>query len=236
MPTSETELKTRENVAEPKPARSIQSGVKQLKRIRQQLIKALAEAADGPPAMIDGLTARIQSLSTAIDAIGKGEGKVRDQRITLAAVTGAVLLTGTLLLLHRTSAEILMETKASDVSFTVTTPFAPLRDVAGVASVELVGLAKISQRGGAAAIVARPDEDLRMRVASAPGTKNPGSVGFDSLLIPAGTRVEFTELGSGKNIELRFQFPTGQTSDHNHEYYRQHHRVLGDVLPLLLKP
>jgi hypothetical protein len=126
----------------------------------------------------------------------------------MATVAAAVLLTGTLLLLHRSSAEILVDAKASGVTFTVADSFAPLRGIAGVASVELAGLAKVQQEG-APEIAAGSDEDLQLRFETETASKKPGSIGFDSLLIPAGTQVELTQAGAGKTIGLRLQYPPG---------------------------
>jgi hypothetical protein len=211
MGIPETVAKTGAGAAEPRPARTAQRGLEELKRRRQEQIEALAQAAGEDQATIDRLTALVHSLSAAINAIDQARGKERDRRFAVAGVAAAVLLTGTLLLLHRPSAEILLDTKASGVSFIVTTPFAPLRGVVGVASVELAGLTKVRLEG-AAETVAGTDEDLQLGVQSVTGTSNPGSIGFDSLLIPVGTLVEFTETGAGKTIELRFQYPFGEAA------------------------
>ena len=109
----------------------------------------------------------------------------RDRQFTAGVLSAAVLVTGTLLLLHRPSAEVLVDTKSSTVSFTVTAPFAPLRGVVQVAFVELAGLAEVREEG-APEIAAPPGDDLRLRVEPDTSSKNPGAIGFDSLLVPGG--------------------------------------------------
>ena len=184
------------------------SSLDMLRRLREVQIKALAQAASGDPAIMDGLTARVQSLSAAIDTIEKIEGKAR-KRMFAAAVTAVVLLTGTLMLVHRPSAEITIDAKASSVSFTVTRPFAPLREVTAVTSVEFFGLARIRLEGSEE-IIAGPDDALSLRVQPAIGTKHPGIIGFDSLVTPVGTQVEITVVSPGNTIELGLQYVAGQ--------------------------
>ena len=84
------------------------------------------------------LTSRLLSLSAAIDLIDNSMGKTRDRWFAIVAMVAAVLLTGTLLLLHRPSAKVLIETKASEVEFTVKYPFFPLRGVAGITPAAVV--------------------------------------------------------------------------------------------------
>lgn len=183
-------------------------GVEELKRLRQEQIDRLARAAAEGDATLDRVAARVQSLSAVIDAIEKAGGKARNRRLTIATGAAAVLLTGTLLLLHRPSAEILVDAKASGVSFTVARSFAPLRGIAGLQSVELAGLAKI-QQDGEPDITAGTDDDLRVRFDTGTTAKERGSIGFDSLLVPAGTQIELFQANAGKLIGLRLQYPRG---------------------------
>ena len=183
-------------------------GVEELKRLRQEQIDRLAQAAAEGDATLDRAAARVQSLSGAIDTIEKAGGKAQSRRLTIATGAAAVLLTGTLLLLHRPSAEILVDAKATGVSFTVTRSFAPLRGIAGLQSVELTGLAKI-QQDGEPEITAGTDDDLRVRFAADTTAKDRGSIGFDSLLVPAGTKIELFQANAGKLIGLRLQYPRG---------------------------
>jgi hypothetical protein len=206
MGTPEAAAETVSNGREPKPASAAQIGLEDLRRRRRNETEALAQAAGEPIETIDALVGRVQSLSAAIDSIETAKGNSRSRRFAIAAVTGAVLLTGTLLLFHRPLAKVLLDTRASEVSFIVTTPFSPLSGVAGVITVDLAGLKKIRLEGAPESI-AGSDEDLRLRVQTVIGTKNPGSLGFDSLLIPAGTLVEFTEATAEKSIQLRFRYP-----------------------------
>lgn len=189
-------------------APATQGGLEELKRLRQQQIELLSHAAANDPTIVNGLIARVQSLSAAIELIEKAKNKARDRRIAVSAWVAAVLLTGTLLLLHRPSAEIVTDARSSQLWFSVTAPFAPLRGVAQVASVELTGLAKI-RREGVPEVAAEPDEDLHLRIQPDLASKSPGSIGFDPLIIPAGTEVELTQTGSGTAILMRFQYPSG---------------------------
>ena len=167
-----------------------------------------AAAADDP--MADRLAARVQSLSAAIHAMEEARDKPRRRRLGIMIVAIAVIVPGTLLMRHRPSAEILVDAKASRVSFTAGESFAPLRGIAGIAAVEVAGLARIRQEG-VPEIVAGPNDDLALRLSSDMASRTPGSIGFDSLVVPAGTRVEITRDESGKTIELRLQYPSGAT-------------------------
>jgi hypothetical protein len=201
-------MRTREAVAVTK-AEAARPGLEELKRLRQEQLETLAQATADDTALVNGIVTRIQSLSAAIDLIEKAKIKTRDRRLTIAAWGSALLLAGTLLLLHRPSAEVLVDAKSTHVALRVTEPFAPLAVEAQAASVVLSRLTKIRQEGSAE-IVAGPDEDLlSLRVEPDPGSKAPGSIGFNSLTIPAGTHVEFIQLSDA--IELRFQYPSGAT-------------------------
>jgi hypothetical protein len=192
-------------------ARGVRSGLEELQRLRREQIEMLAHAAADDPVVVNGFLARVQSLTAAIDLLEKSKSTGRNRRFAIIAWAVAVLLTGTLLLLHRPSVEVLVDAKSSQMAFTVTTPFAPLRGLAQVASVEMPGLAKIRQEG-APEIAAAPDEDLlRLRVQPDTASGSPGSIGFDSLLIPAGTQVEFAQTGAANTVELRFQYPSGSS-------------------------
>src|ERR1035438_5357563 len=72
-------------------------GVEELKRLRQEQIDRLAQAAAEGDATLDRAAARVQSLSGAIDTIEKAGGKAQSRRLTIATGAAAVLLTGTLL-------------------------------------------------------------------------------------------------------------------------------------------
>jgi hypothetical protein len=183
-------------------------GVEDLKRLRQEQIDCLVQAAAEGDAKLDRVVARVQSLSAAIDAVEKAGGKARNRRLTIVTGAAAVVLTGTLLLLHRPSAEILVDAKSSGISFTAAHSFAPLRGIDGLQSVELAGLVKIKQ-DGEPDIAAEADDDLRVRFANDTTAKEPGSIGFDSLLVPAGTQIELLQTGAGKTIALRLQYPAG---------------------------
>jgi hypothetical protein len=183
-------------------------GVEELKRLRREEIDRLAQAAADGDAALDRVLARVQSLSAAIDAIEKAGGKARNRRPTIVICAAAVLLTGTLLLLHRSSTEILVDAKASGISFTVAHSFALLRGIVGLQSVELSGLVKIKQED-APDITAETDDDLRVRLANDTTAKEPGSIGFDSLLVPTGTQIEFLQTGTSKLIGIRIQYPAG---------------------------
>lgn len=186
------------------------TGLEELRRLRREQIEILAHAPMDDPVVLNGMLARVKSLTAAIDLLESAKTKGRDRRLAIGACAAAALLTGTLLLLHRPSVEVLVDAKSSQIAFTVATPFAPLRGLPQVASVELAGLAKIRQEG-APEVAAAPDEDLlSLRVQPDTASGNPGSIGFDSLLIPAGTQVEFTQTGPG-TLELRFQYPSGSS-------------------------
>jgi hypothetical protein len=187
--------------------------IDELKRLRQQQIEALALAgAAEDPQTVDRLAARVQSLTTAIDTLEKSTTKARDRRLTIAAGAAAVLLTGTLLLLHRSHAEIVANEITSETGFTVTTPFAPLRGMTSVVLVELTGLTRVRQED-VPEITAQQDEDLLLRVQPDPSSKNPGSIGFDSLTVPVGTLIELNHTGPGNTIELRFLYPRGSSPE-----------------------
>jgi hypothetical protein len=134
--------------------------------------------------------------------------RARDRQFTAGVLGAAVLVTGTLLLLHRPSAEVLVDTKSSTVSFTVAAPFAPLRGVAQVAFAEFAGLAKVREEG-ALEIAAPPGDDLRLRVQPDITSKNPGAIGFDSLVVPEGAQIDVSQTGAPNSIELRIQYPAG---------------------------
>jgi hypothetical protein len=210
MRTPEAAARPEVETADPKRPSVALPDIDELKRLRQRQIEALGNTATEDPAIMNGLLARVQSLSAAIALLEEAKGKAGARRLATAAWVGAVLLTGTLLLLHRPSAEILVDTKATHVSFTVATSFAPLRGIAGVTSVELAGLAKIQQEG-TPDIAAGPNDDLLFTAAPDMAAKNPGSIGVDSLVVPPGTRVELTAAGEGKTIDLRFQYPAGSS-------------------------
>jgi hypothetical protein len=209
MRTPEAVAKRKGAVSDLSPSASGISGVEGLRRLRQEQLELLAHAAADDPALVNGILARVQSLSAAIDLLEKTKSKKRDRRLTMAAWVAAVLLTGTLLLLHRPSAEILADTTASQLSFTVTRAVAPLRGLPGVKSVELSGLAEV-QQDGSPWLAAGPDEDLRLRIEADAASKNPGSIGFDQLTVPAGTQIEISSTGEGKTIGLRLQYPSGK--------------------------
>jgi hypothetical protein len=190
MRTPETAARPEVETADPKRPCVAQPGIEELKRLRQRQIEPLANTVTQDPAIMNGLLARVQSLSAAVALLEEAKGKASARRLT-TAWAGAVLLTDTLLLLHRPSAEILVDTKATHVSFTVTTSFAPLRGIAGVTSVELASLAKIQQEG-TPDIAAGPYDDLVFTAAPDMAAKNPRSIGVDSLVVPPGTRVELT--------------------------------------------
>jgi hypothetical protein len=199
-----------ERKADAKPRAAAQI-IDELKRARQREIEALADAAEEDPGMLDRLSARVQSLSTAIDTLGKATTETRDRRFTIAAVAVAVLLAGTLLLLHRSPA-VLADTTASHVAFTVTRPYAPFRDAPRMAAVELAGLTRVRQEGVPDTTVP-PDEDLLLRVQPNSESKNPGSMGLDSLVVPARTQIEMTHTGPGNTIRFRFLYPAGASSE-----------------------
>ncbi len=133
--------------------------------------------------------------------------RARDRRLALIIPGAAVLVTGTLLLLHRPAAEVLVDTEASQVAFTVTQSYAPLRGISQVSSVVLPGLARVRQEG-VPEVVAEPDESLVMRIEPDAASKMPGSIGFDFLLVPAGTQIEMVRTDSS-TVAWRFQYPSG---------------------------
>jgi hypothetical protein len=194
--------------AEAAPAGDSSRGLEELKRLRQEQIEMLGRAAAAGDPTADRLAARVQNLSASIHAIEQARERPRKRRLDILIVAIAVIVPGTLLLRHRPSAEILVEAKASRVSFTAGETFAPLRGIAGIGAVELVGLARIQQEG-VPEIAAGPNDDLALRLASDVASRKPGGIGFDALVIPAGTRVEITQNGNGKTIELHLQYPSG---------------------------
>ena len=104
--------------AEAAPARCSSRGLEELKRLRQEQIESLERAAAAGDPMADRLAARVQNLSAAIHAIEQAGEKPRKRRLDILIVAIAVIVPGTLLLRHRPPAEILVEAKASRVSFT----------------------------------------------------------------------------------------------------------------------
>src|SRR5215471_14800151 len=137
-------MRTREAVTVTK-TEAARPGLEELKRLRQEQLEALAQTTADDTALVNGIVARIQSLTAAIDLIEKAKIKTRDRRLTIAAWGTAVLLAGTLLLLHRPSAEILVDAKSTQVAFRVTERFAPLAVEAQAASVVLTRLTKVRQ-------------------------------------------------------------------------------------------
>ncbi len=212
MPTPDSAAGAGTEPARREPA--TRSPVEALRRLRQEQIEALARAAIEDPDNADKLAARVKSLSEAIEAIEKGVRETRGRRLAVAAVTAAIIATGTLLLLHRPSTAILADTAASHLSFTVSAPFAPLRGVEQVAFVEITSLARVRQESGAE-VSAPPDEDLLLRVQPDPASKHPGSIGFDELTVPVGTQIEMDRIEPGNAVELRFQYPHGASPELN---------------------
>jgi hypothetical protein len=208
MRTSEAGAKNR--AKPPAPAHYTSRGLEELKRLRQEQIEMLGRAAAADDPTADHLAKRVQNLSAAIDALEEARDKPRRRRLGIVIIAIAVIVPGTLLLRHRPSAEILLDAKASRVSFTTAESFAPLRGVGGVAAVQVAGLARIQQEG-LPDIVAGPNDEFALRLSSDITLRTPGSIGFDSLSVPAGTRVEITRDETGKTIELRLQYAPGAT-------------------------
>lgn len=167
----------------------------------------------GIPRVMGELPVQPKPVASASAASAHSKARAPNRRATIATAVAAVLLTGSLLLLHRNSSEILFNTRAIDVSFTVASPYAPFRGIAGLSSLAVKGWSTVRQDGAPDAF-SRDDDEQLYQVNAVTGAGHHGSIGIDDLVVPRDTQIEYIGIDTGAATIL-LHFPPKQAATLN---------------------
>jgi hypothetical protein len=147
----------REAVQRPQEG-NLEHSLHRLQQIRREQIRELERSALGHPAIVESIAARIQHLTTAITALEKGASRKRNRTLAIVLVSLTIVLTGTLLLLRRPTANVSAKTRSSTISFETVNPVSFFEGVGELESIHFVGQSTIRPETGTP-VQAGPNDD-----------------------------------------------------------------------------
>ena len=197
------------------------SNLEALKELRAGLIRRLAaEGVSGDPLAVDSIGRRIGQLSRAIETLEQSSSEVtkkterhKRRMYGTGMVVCVVLVSGSLLLSHRPVATVAVDTYSTTIGFTLSEPKAIFDGLNALRSVEISGLARVTQDDLELAVTLEPT-GLTVRIdCNGAGRGKPGQqtkkacIGLGALMIPEGSPVQFAESGVPHEIAVRFPEP-----------------------------